>query len=75
MNLALFQACAIFGGMKNVEGLVSFLMCMMSGRKVVERTSLNVGALGLRTVRYQVTYHTYPASMGRLSYMPSVERV
>ena len=38
-----------------------FLTCVMSR---VERDELNVGALGLRTARYEVTYHTYLASGG-----------
>ena len=48
----------------------------VEGRKVVERTSLNMGELGLRTARRaKVTYHTYLASGGRLSYTPNVELV
>ena len=45
----------------------------VEGRKVVERTSLNVGDLGPRTARR--TYHVYLASRGRLSYTPSIEHV
>ena len=45
---------------------------------MVERVELCVGTMGLehqKEPRYQVTYHTYIASGGRLSYTPSVERV
>ena len=69
--------CAAFGCTKEREGPGMFpRMRDVEGRKVVERTY--VGDLGLRTGRrasYQVTYHTYLASGGRLSYTPSVERV
>ena len=37
---------------------------------------MNVGILGLRTARrMNVTYHTYLASGGRLSYSPGIEHV
>ena len=43
------QACADWSiSTKSAEGLVSFLMCMMSR---AERTQLNEGALGQRTAR------------------------
>jgi len=37
LPLALFPAHADFGCTKKAKGLESFLMCMMSGGKVVER--------------------------------------
>ena len=40
------------------------------GRKVA-----NWGSEQQEEQRYEVTYHTYLASGGRLSYTPSVERV
>ena len=44
------------------RAMVSFLVCDVKGRKVVERTILNVGELGLRTareeLRHLVTYLT-----------------
>ena len=47
----------------------------IKGRKTVERPKMNVGVLGLRTGRYQVTYHMYLASGRQLSYSLSVECV
>ena len=36
VDLASFQAHAVFGCMKNAEGLVSFLVCHVNVRKVVK---------------------------------------
>ena len=47
----------------------------VEGRKVVERTWANWGSEQQEEQRYEVTYHTYLASGGRLSYTQSVERV
>ena len=65
--------CAAFGCTKEHKGPGMFShVCDVEGRKDLW---VNWGSEQQKEQRCKVTYHTYLASGGRLSYTPSVERV
>ena len=47
----------------------------IKGRKAVEMTWAQWGSDQQEELRYQITYHMYIASRGRLLYTPSIELV
>ena len=59
----------------NAKGLVCFLTSVTSRVKGGRKDLIEHGSEQQEELRYQVTYHAYLASGGRLSYTPSIERV
>jgi len=60
-GLHLFRLHEEHGG----PGILSYV-CDVKGRKVVERKWVHWGSEQQEELRYQVTYHTYPAGKGAI---------